>query len=165
MASSGRLDELLLKSVREIADYQFGPGAGEALFPSGCRVEISKRTKRPRRIYLDGKLLATVRPPDNFLALTLEGGERLLKGLGEKAPVIIVKNKFVDKVRKGMSVMAHHVLKCSDEIRPGDEVIVVDEGGSVIAVGRAAAASQTIRDLRSGVVVKVRKYRKTDDQN
>ncbi len=165
MDSSKRLNELLLKVVRDIADYQFGDGVGKVLFPDECRVEVSKRTRRPRRVYLKDKLLATIRPPDNFLALTIDGALKLMEALGKNAPKVVVKNDFADKITQGMSVMAHHVSRCEGVVKPGDEVLVVDEEGKLLAVGRAVASSKTIVDLERGVVVKIRKTRESRDQN
>ena len=65
----------LLRIVRAIADYQFGGGIGEKLFDDGCIVKISKRTGRPKYVYEGEEVLATVRYPDNLLALTLKGAE------------------------------------------------------------------------------------------
>jgi len=161
MDTSEPLRKLLLKAVRDIADYQFGRGAGEKLFPEGCRVQLSKRTGKPRYVYLGEDLLATIRYPDNLLALTLKGAERLRQVLGEKARRVIVKEEAVEKLRKGMNLAAGDLVFCSDDIRPGDEVVVEGENGRILAVGRAVVSAQTMREVGSGVIVRVRKACKT----
>lgn len=152
---------MLLKAVRDIADYQFGRGAGEKLFPESCRVELSKRTGKPRYVYLGEDLLATIRYPDNLLALTLKGAERLREILGDKVRRVVVDERAVEKLRRGMNLAAGDVKFCSDDIRPGDEVVIESQGGRVLAVGRAVVSAQTMREVGSGVVVKVRKAFKT----
>ena len=161
MDTSEPLRKLLLKAVRDTADYQFGRGTGEKLFPEGCRVQLSKRTGKPRYVYLGEDLLATIRYPDNLLALTLKGAERLRQVLGEKARRVIVKEETVEKLRKGMNLAAGDLVACSDDIRPGDEVVVESENGRILAVGRAVVSAQTMREVGSGVIVKVRKACKT----
>ena len=151
----------LLRIVRDLADYQFGRGVGDELFPEDCRIEVSKRTGRPRYIYLGDKLLATIRYPDNLLALSLEGAERLRRILGKNAPRIVVKRLAVEKLLKGLNPTARDLLSCSPNLRPGDEVIVEDADGRLIAVGRAIVSSQTMKELRRGAIVKIRKVLKT----
>jgi len=151
----------LLRIVRDLADYQFGKGVGEKLFPEDCRIEVSKRTGRPRYVYHGEKLLATIRYPDNLLALSLEGAERLRKILGEDAPRVIVRKSAVEKILKGLNPTARDLLSCSPNLRPGDEVIIEDVDGGIVAIGRAVVSSQTMRELREGVIVKIRKVLKT----
>ncbi len=161
-ASESSANYLLLRIVRDIADYQFGRGVGERLFPDNCKVEISKRTRRPKYIYLDGEILATIRYPDNLLALTLAGARRLLEIAGGSALKVIVKKRAVEKVRKGMSPLARDVAHYDERIRPGDEVLILDEEGKLLAVGRAVVSGPTFKGLERGVVVKIRKRVKED---
>ena len=161
MTASGPLDEILLKIVRDIANYQFGRNAGEKIFPDDCRVEVSKRTGRPRYVYLRDEVIATIRYPDNLIALTPKGAERLRDALGERAPRITVKREKVEKVRKGVSPAAGDMIACSDAIRPGDEVLVESEDGEMLAVGRAIISAQTMKEVGHGAIVKIRKTCKT----
>ena len=151
----------LLKIVRDIADFQFGRGVGGKLFPDECRVEVSKRTGRPRYVYLGEELLATIRYPDNLIALSLEGARRLRSALGEDAPRIVVKKEAVDKVLNGFNLAPRDVSFCNPSIRPGDEVVIEDEDGRILAVGRAVVSAQTMMELSRGTVVKLRKVLKT----
>ena len=56
----------MLKRARIIADYQFGRGAGEALFPDETTYSLSK-TRRLRYLYAEKERIATVRASDNLL--------------------------------------------------------------------------------------------------
>ena len=117
-ASESSANYLLLRIVRDIADYQFGRGVGERLFPDNCKVEISKRTRRPKYIYLEGEILATIRYPDNLLALTLAGARRLLEITGSSALKVIVKktkdacNEFNKYIKEKRKVVAAFHLTC-----------------------------------------------------
>ncbi len=150
-----------IERVRAIADYQFGSGAGEALFPDDVSITYSKTTGRIRHIYLGEKLLASVRPSDGFLTLTIAGAKRLLK-LGESRFTVVVSDVAAPMVSRGRSVFAKHVVEASPEIRPGDEVIVLDGGGRVIAVGRALLSSEEMLSFDVGVAVRVRRCRLRD---
>ena len=73
MSASRSSGDILLRIVRDMADYQFGRGVGERLFPERCVIELSKRTGRPRYVRLDEEIIATIRYPDNMIALSLRG--------------------------------------------------------------------------------------------
>ena len=66
-----------LGKVRSIADYQFGKGVGVKLFPETIEIQLSPRTGRIRYINLDGKRLATLRPTDGLLSLSIKAAKRL----------------------------------------------------------------------------------------
>jgi len=53
-------------------------------------------------------------------------------------------------------VFAAHVAKADDSIHAKDEVIVVDENGKVLAVGRALLSGSEMKAFKTGVAVKVR---------
>ena len=59
-------------------------------------------------------------------------------------------------IAEGGDVFAVHVVKVDDEIRAKDEVIVKDEAGNVLAVGRALLSSVEMTAFKTGVAVKVR---------
>ena len=160
MGASRLSGSLLLRIVRDIADYQFGRGAGEKLFPSECVVEVSKRTGRPRYVRLDGDIIATIRYPDNMIALSLRGAERLRETLGDRAPRIVLRESGMERVLRGMSPLAADIQYCSDGIRPGEEVLVESSDGKLIAIGRAITSSRIMRELKTGAVIKIRKVKK-----
>lgn len=140
------------------ADYQFGAGAGEALASRGLRVETSKKTGKPRYAYdSEGRLLATIRWNDGLLALTIEGAKLLLKHFPPPKLRVVVKEEVKDFIKKGRSVFAKHVIRVDPEIRCGDEVLVVDEKDSLLAVGRAVLSSYEMLAFNLGVAVKVRR--------
>ncbi|MEM0240765.1 MAG: PUA domain-containing protein [Candidatus Nezhaarchaeales archaeon] len=151
-------EEFLTRLVKLRADYQFGVGAGEALASRGLKVETSKRTGKPRYVYdSEGRLLATVRWGDGFLALTIEGAKLLHKHFKRPKLRVVVKSEVRDFIRRGRSVFAKHVIDVDPEIRCGDEVLVVDQEDNLLAVGRAMLSSYEMRAFNSGVAVKVRR--------
>jgi len=158
-------EKFLVELVKMRANYQFGPGAGECLASRGVKVEVSKRTGKPRYVYdYSGKLLATIRWNDGFLALTLEGARLLKECLKPPRLRVVVKNEVRDFIKRGRSVFAKHVVGVDPEIRCGDEVIVVDEEDNLLAVGRAALSSYEMLAFNSGVAVKVRRGVESEDK-
>jgi uncharacterized protein with predicted RNA binding PUA domain len=156
----GSPSSLLLRIVRDIADYQFGRGVGEMLFPSECIVEVSKRTGRPRYIRLNGEIIATIRYPDNTIALSLNGARRLREALGGRAPRVVLQESGVERVIRGMSPLATDIQYCSDGIRPGEEVLVESSDGRLIAIGKAITSSRIMKELKTGAVIKIRKVKR-----
>lgn len=157
--------EFLVELVKIRADYQFGSGAGEVLTSRGIRVEVSKRTGKPRYVYdLNGKLLATIRWNNGFLALTLEGARLLKEHFKPPRLRVVVKNDVRDFIKQGKSVFAKHVVRVDPEIRCGDEVIVVDEDDNLLAVGRATLSSYEMLAFNLGVAVKIRRGIRGEDK-
>jgi len=146
-----------LRRIRSVADYQFGRGVGEKLFPENVEIVYSKRTGRIRYVYLDGKRLATLRPMDGLFSLSIEGAKRIVEGRIPTKYIVTIKNSASKFVAEGGDVFAVHVVKADSEIRPKDEVIVVDEKGEVLAVGRAILSGEEMTAFKAGVAVKVRR--------
>ena len=133
--------------VSATADYQFGEGAGKVLVP-----EHAKLKGKPYRLILcsvNEEQVCSYVAESGTLSLTLAGG-RLL------APL----NRYwvhldVPKI-KGGSIFAVGIQEADFAIRPGDEVIVINESGEVIAVGRSEMSGREMCELKRGRAVTVR---------
>jgi uncharacterized protein with predicted RNA binding PUA domain len=148
-----------LRRLRGIAEYQFGAGCGEALFPECIAVEYSRRTGRLRHVFFEEKLVATLKPDDGFLALTVYGAELLLSRMRNPGFTVTVKEGVEGEIAEGKSVFAKHVVAADPCIRPGDEIVVLDGERRVIAVGKALLNGEEMLVFRTGVAVKVRRGR------
>jgi predicted RNA-binding protein (TIGR00451 family) len=151
-----RLNEAL-KRIRAIADYQFGKDVGAKLFPESARILFSKRTGRIRYVYLDDKHLATLRPTDGFFSLGIKGAKRLAERAPKAVCFVTVQKEVTQFIVGGGDVFAVHVLKADTEIRAKDEVIILDNDGHVLAVGRATLCGEEMMAFKRGVAVKVRR--------
>lgn len=140
-----------------MADYQFGRGGGEALFPEGVSVFRSRKTGKVKTIYYGGRLLATLRPSDGYLALDIPGAERLTRALAPFRYRVVAMQDVVEFIERGRNLFAKHVVYADPEIRPGEEVIVTDPDGRVIAVGRSVLNGREMKRFKIGVAVKVRR--------
>jgi archaeosine synthase len=131
--------------IRDLADFQFGPFASGALFP-----EIPKvRGLFPTYYALDrGKRIATITGTYSTLALTIEGARRYLRASEGRYCVQI------DDFEPKGTVFAIGVQNADPDIRPFDEVIVVND--RVIAVGRALMSGWEMQASKKGGAVAVR---------
>ena len=145
-----------LQRVRSVADYQFGRGVGKMLFPEEVEIQFSKATGRIRYINLDGERLATLRPTDGLLSLSVAAARLLVERFGVAECLVTVRSDVSEFVADGGDVFAVHVVKVDDAVHAKDEVIVVDEAGRVVAVGRTVLSSSEIKAFKTGVAVKVR---------
>ena len=132
------------RTLRALADYQFGDRAGDDLFGDDLAVE----GRYPKLVAREaGEQVAAVVPQYGSLAFTLGGAARA-RDRGVVARVAID-----DFVPHG-SVLAPGVVDADDGVRVGDEVVV--EGPRAFAVGRAAMSGAEMVGSTRGVAVDVR---------
>ena len=146
-----------IKKVKAIADYQFGIGAGEALFKGNINIEKSKKTGKIRHIY-DGKvLLVNMRASDSFLVLSKEGAKRLHNAMPYPHNRVVVNKDSEPFALDGKSVFCKFVVDCDDDIRSNDEVLIVNEEDKLLAYGKALLGACEIKEFQTGQAIKTRK--------
>jgi uncharacterized protein with predicted RNA binding PUA domain len=142
-----------IAGLRTAADYQFGAGAGVALFPDGTELSVTRTNSgRPRQIHTRESRLATYGTDGRF-RLGAAGGRRLHSG--HQGYRIVVGEESVPHVREERNAFAKFVTAADSAIRPRDEVLVTHDG-ELLAVGRAELAGVGMSDFESGVAVSVR---------
>ena len=149
--------EKALTRIRSTADYQFGKGVGVKLFPENVEIEYSKATGRIRYVYLNDERLATLRPTDGLLSLSITAAQTLAENRGSAKCFVTVKNDVSKYIADGSDVFAAHVVVVDSAIRAKDEVIILDEDQRVLAVGRALLSASEMLAFQSGVAAKVRR--------
>lgn len=133
-------------TIRAIADYLVGDGAGDMLFD-----EITTTGQYPKlqvRRPGDREQLATLVPQYGTLSFTLAGAHRWVES---DAPT---KRVAIDDFVPHGSVLAPGVRDATDAIRVGDEVVV--DGPAAFGVGRAAMSGPEMTESTRGVAVDVR---------
>ncbi len=144
------------RTLRRVADYQFGRGAGAALFGAADGLTVTHTNSgRPRQVKAEAGRLVTY-GTDGRLRLGVAGGHRLQMGLDPPAYRVVVGDESEPYVRDGRNVMAKFVRETDRSIRPLDEVLVEHEDGDLLAVGRAEVAGVGMHDFETGVAVSVR---------
>jgi len=134
-------------TVKAIADYQLGDGAGDDLFGA---IEIQTTGRYPKLQVRDSESeqLATMVPQYGMLAFTLAGAKRWVDS---DAPI---KRLSIDGFVPHGSVLAPGVTDADEEIRPGDEVVI--EGPKAFGVGRATMSGPEMRSSTRGIATEVR---------
>jgi len=131
-------------TVRAVADYQFGPGAGDELFG-----DISTPGRYPQlRVESGGEQMAALAQEYGVLSLTLAGARRWL------ASDVPTRTVDIEPFVPHGSVLAPGVVDASDDIRVGDEVVV--RGDAALAVGRAQMSGPEMSGSTRGIAVQVR---------
>ncbi|AFZ72282.1 archaeosine synthase subunit alpha [Natronobacterium gregoryi] len=132
-------------TVRAIADYLLGDGAGDELFEA---IQTTSRYPKIQVRNREDTQLATMVPQYGTLSFTLEGARRWVDS---DAPV---KRVEIDGFVPHGSVLAPGVVDADGEIRVGDEVVV--EGPNAFAVGRAEMFGREMAESTRGVACEVR---------
>ncbi|RQG88824.1 tRNA-ribosyltransferase [Natrarchaeobius halalkaliphilus] len=137
-------------TVRAIADYLLGDGAGDDLFE-----DIRTTSRYPKIQVRDSEetQLATMVPQYGTLSFTLEGATRWVDS---DAPT---KRVEIDGFVPHGSVLAPGVVDADEEIRVGDEVVV--EGPQAFGVGRAEMFGREMAESTRGIACEIRHVEET----
>jgi archaeosine synthase len=138
-------DERYRNTVLAIADYQFGLGAGEALFG---KANVQGRYPKLRVFDETNEQLAALVPEYGLFALSIAGARRWVESEISENSV-----EIDDFVPHG-SVLAPGVKSASASIRVGDEVVI--RGPRAFGVGRAVMSGLEMRESTRGIAVDVR---------
>jgi len=98
-----------------------------------------------------------MRPTDGLFSLSIKGAKRIAMARGLARCFVAIKDDVSEFIADGSDVFAVHVLEADNDIRASDEVIVVDEGCKILAVGRAVLSAKEMKAFKRGVAVKVRR--------
>lgn len=142
--------------VKAVADYQFGKGAGAMLLDGRVELKKSETTGKIRNVLVDGEHILSMRANDGFFTLRPGGAERLHKGFPAPRLRVQVKEDSVPFNREGKNVFCTFVLDCDADLRPMDEVLVVDSSDNLVAIGRAMVTHNEMFAFKTGIAVKVR---------
>lgn len=133
------LEGFMIQRFTALADYQFGRGAAADLLGGDGRVKGRELQSSEK------KSLGSI-TPQGTIALSLEGAKRLL-------PRGVYVVEIGDFVPRG-DVLAPGVTSADDQIRPGDEVMVVGE--AAFGVGRAKMSGWEMVESTRGIAVELR---------
>ena len=145
-----------LLRAKAVSRYQFGIEATEALFRGEVQLITSRKTGKIRNVISDGEHILSLRAPDGLYTLKPEGAKRILEKVPAPFMRVAVNDDSVPFVSNGRNAFCQFVLEMDENIRPMEEVIVVDKDDNFLATGRALLIKNEVMSLKKGIAVKVR---------
>ena len=145
-----------LLRAKATARYQFGIAAADALMRGSIELVVSKNTGKIRNIISDGEHVLSMRAGDGLYTLRPEGAKRIVENVPAPHMRVVVNDDAVPFVSEGRNVFAAFVLDCDVNIRPMEEVLVVNSKDELLAVGRAILVREEMFSFKKGIAVKVR---------
>jgi len=145
-----------LRKIKSIANYQFGEGAGDALFDGEVKIIKSRTTGKIRNVICDGKHVVSMRATDGFFTLKIEGGKKLHSFFTPPQMRVVVDDDASPFIKMGKNVFAKFVVDACREIRPYDEVLIVNEEDELLGVGQSVMNREEMLDFERGMAVKTR---------
>jgi len=148
-------DQDLLR-CRAVLDVQFGSGAADILNGREVRIVKSERTGKIRNVFIDGEHALSMRASDGRFTLKMAGGRLLMRALSPPRMRVAVEDEPGEFAAKGNNVFAKFVTSCDPNIRPGDDVLVVNSRDELCAVGRALMNREEMLAFRRGIAARVK---------
>ena len=150
---------LALRKIKAISDYQFGTKITDTLFSNdkGIKIERSKNTDKIRYVYFEDKLMCTLRPTNGLFTLSLYSAQKIIEKTAPPKLRTTVLTEISEFIRKGRNVFCKHVVDIDEDLRPNDEVIVVNEDDELLGIGRLKIPVPYVKTFKSGIAINVRK--------
>lgn len=147
------------RKIKGIADYQFGPPITDVLFANeeDIRIERSKNTNRIRYVFINDILLLTLRPNNGFFTLSLFSAQIILDHIPPPRLRVKVLTEISEFIKKGRSVFCKHVVDIDENLRPMDEVIVVNEEDELLGIGRLKIPVAYVKSFKHGIAIDIRR--------
>ncbi|MEM0373417.1 MAG: PUA domain-containing protein [Sulfolobaceae archaeon] len=149
-----------------VAEYQFDYSTAECLILQNSDVlyiQRSPSTKKIRYIYIyDNEknqihLYLILRAQDYLFSLTLLSANGIKKCSNKPKYRVIIIDEAKEYISKGYNVFAKHVIEVDRNLRPGDEVIVVDKNDELIGFGRLKISGEELLEYKRGVAVNIKR--------
>ena len=154
------IDLLLgLRKLQGICDYQFDHEITKILFHDLDKITIerSRNTGKIRYIHFNDRILLTLRPNNGFFTLSLSSAKKIIDNTKSPRLRVIVMNEISEFIKKGRNVFCKHVVDIDENLRPMDEVIVVNQRDELLAIGRLKVPVSYTKSFKNGIAINVRK--------
>ena len=156
-------DEFSKSKLTMTLDYIFGKNTSPALKYSDLEFKYSRRTGRLKYVLAKGakSVLFSFRP-NGSIAPTMQGfamllsNHKLVKLKTRPRWSVTVIDGVSEVVSGGKTVFCKHVVACSDSLRAGQDVAILNEKGDLLATGRTIIAGPLMKQFKRGAAVKVR---------
>lgn len=156
-AGANRPDRLSQALI--VCEYQFGRKSAEALLSGDVQCTHSRNTGKLRSVLRDGRQILFFRTEDGLFSVKFHGGELLHGALPKGTMSVECSDDAIPFVSAGKSLFSRFVTDADGALRPGDECLVVDRAGNLLAVGRTMLRKEEMLSFGKGVAVDVREGR------
>lgn len=148
-----------LRQIKAISDYQFGKIITDILFDEIDQVKLqrSPNTNKIRYVYYKNNLLLTLRPTNGFFTLTLYSAKKVITNTIPPKLRVIVLNEISDFIKKGRNVFCKHIIDIDENLRPFDEVIVVNQDDELLGIGKLKIPISYAKSFSRGIAVNIRR--------
>ncbi|MGA1849178.1 MAG: phosphoadenosine phosphosulfate reductase family protein [Thermoplasmatota archaeon] len=158
-----------IQEILDLADLQWGPGAGEVLIGRDSPIVLNPCPAPDRldEIIMDGEVIGSISFSNirttNYLILRKEGGLRIAgSGFKPSRGTVTVDASVVPFLLDGKNLLSPGIIRADDSINPGDEVLILDPERRIISSGSARKGSSEMVGTH-GMGVKVRWAMDPDD--
>ena len=146
-----------LRYLRAIINHQLGVDVGNTLFENEVKLKISRNTGRIREVYdRYNRRLASVRASSYTFNLTLIAAKIIHRIVKPPKLRAVVVNEIAPDITRSSTLFARHILSIDEDLRAGDEVLVVDEEDNLLCVGKLVLSPIEILHFIKGPAVKLR---------
>ncbi|WP_292319447.1 PUA domain-containing protein [Caldisphaera sp.] len=146
--------ESQLETIKAILSYQFDSRVADAFIKKPLK--ISMRLGKIRYVYLEEKRIMTLRPTDFGFTLDIESGKIVLENSEYPKYRVVVK----EGVNYLGDVMGIDVIDADPSIKPGDEVVIINNKGEIVGIGKARVPGFMMKSIGKGEAVRIRKVLK-----
>ncbi|MHA1490114.1 MAG: PUA domain-containing protein [Promethearchaeota archaeon] len=148
-----------LRKIKAISDYQFDTEITDIIFDDfeNIRIEYSKNTGKIKHIYNRDKIILTLRPTVGFFTLSIFSAKKIIDNTRVPKLRAVVLTEISEFIKKGRNVFCKHVVAIDENLRPMDEVIVVNQEDDLLAIGKLKIPVSYVKTFKSGVAIKIRK--------
>ena len=152
-------DLLDFRKIMSLSNFIFGKEITDLFFNDlkKCKIERSKKTNKIKYIYLNDNLLYIFRPTSGYFALTLFAAQIIIDNIPPPKLRAIVKTEISEYIKKGRNVFCKHILDIDQNLRPFDEVIVVNKKDELLGIGKLKLPIDYVLSFDRGVGIKIRK--------
>ncbi len=144
------------RKLKALLSYQWGSSASSLADLDGINMSISKSTGKIRYVKMDDEIILTLVPTTGLFTPTYQGGmQLLLQGIDEQY-IVTIDDEVAEFVSAGKSALAKFIVKASQKLCAGEEVLVVDSTKSLLGVGKALLTGEEMIAFQKGVAVNIR---------
>ncbi len=144
-------------TIKALLKYQYNVDDSILQNIGSIRVEKSK-SDRIKEFYVDNERFATIRASDSLLIPSVKMAKFIHESFPYPKHRVVVQNDVKSFIKEGKSVFSKFVSMIDEDLRPGDEcIIVTEDDDELIGFGQLLLTFQETKDFTRGMVVKTRK--------